>query len=206
MGKSELVLVGVVPDMDLLVDILGCKQASFPMKYLGLPLDEKFKDSSIWNPIIEVERKLSSWKRLYLSKGGKVTLIKSTLSNLPIYFVSLFPILVDVANCLEQLQRNFIWNGMEDDLKIHLVNLSMVCSPIQFGGLGIRNLRCFNEFLLGKWLWRFGTGGETFWRRVIGVKHESEGGAWCSKSVPSPYGVNLWKSIRRGWPNFSRYV
>ena len=47
---------------------------------------------------------------------------------------------------------------------------------------------------------------DAFWRRVIGVKHESEGGAWCSKSVPSPYGVNLWKSIRRGWPNFSRYV
>lgn len=39
MGKSALVLVGVVPDMNLLVDNLGCKQASFPMKYLGLPLE-----------------------------------------------------------------------------------------------------------------------------------------------------------------------
>lgn len=107
---------------------------------------------------------------MYLSKGGKVTLIKSTSSNLPIYFLSLFPILVDVVNCLEQLQQNFIWSGMEDDLKTHLVNLSTVCSPIQFGGLGIRYLRCFKEFLLGKWLWKFGTERDTFWRRVIGVK------------------------------------
>ena len=36
----------------------------------------------------EVERRLAGWKQLYLSKGGKVTLIKSTLSNIPTYFLS----------------------------------------------------------------------------------------------------------------------
>ena len=39
-----------------------------------------------------------SEKCLYLSKGGTVTLIKSTLSNLPTYFVSLFHIPTSVAN------------------------------------------------------------------------------------------------------------
>ena len=69
------------------------------MKYLGLPLGAKFKDKIIWNPILEkIEWRLARWKRLYLSKGGGVTLIKSTLSNLPTYFLSLFPILADVAN------------------------------------------------------------------------------------------------------------
>ena len=80
LGKSELVAVGAVPNMDLLVAVLGCKQGSLPMKYLGLPLGAKFKDKLIWNPIVEkMERKLASWKRLYLSKGGRVTLIKNTL-------------------------------------------------------------------------------------------------------------------------------
>ena len=41
---------------------------------------------------------IGGWKRLYLSKGGRVTLIKSTLSNLPTYFLSLFPISASVAN------------------------------------------------------------------------------------------------------------
>ncbi len=59
-------------------------------------------ETYIWNPIIEgMERRLAGWKRLYHSKGGKVTLIKSTLSSLPTYFLSL--LLVGVAKRLEKL-------------------------------------------------------------------------------------------------------
>ena len=47
MGKSELVPVGVVPNIADMVDGLGCKQGSFPMKYLGLPLGANVKDSSM---------------------------------------------------------------------------------------------------------------------------------------------------------------
>ena len=42
--------MGAVPNMDLLVVVLGCKQGFLPMKYLGLPLEAKFKDKSIWKP------------------------------------------------------------------------------------------------------------------------------------------------------------
>ena len=48
LGKSELVAVGIVPNMALFMAILGCKQGFLPMKYLGLPLGAKFKDKSIW--------------------------------------------------------------------------------------------------------------------------------------------------------------
>jgi hypothetical protein len=37
---------------------------------------------------------------MYLSKGVRVTLIKSTLSNLPTYFMSLLPLPMSVANIL----------------------------------------------------------------------------------------------------------
>ena len=109
LGKLELVLVGVVHNFDLLLNILDCKQGTFPMKYLGLPLRAKFKDKAIWNPILQkMERRLAGWKRLYLSKGGRVTLIKSTLSNLPTYFLSLFPIPAIVTNRIEKFQQNFL--------------------------------------------------------------------------------------------------
>ena len=94
-----MVPVGVVNNIDLFLVVLGYKQDSLPMKYLGLPLGAKFKEKTIWNPILEkMERRLAGWKRLFLSKGGRVTLIKSTLSKLPTYFLSLFPIPASVAN------------------------------------------------------------------------------------------------------------
>ena len=167
LGKSKLVLVGRVHNLDLLLNVLGCKQATLPMKYLGLPLGGKFKDKTIWNPILEkIERRLARWKRVYLSKRGRVPLIKSTLSNLPTYFLSLFPILTAMANRIEKLQRNFLWGGIGDEPKFHFVKCATVCTPIASGGLGIRKVRFFNETLLGKWLWRFGMERAALWRQV----------------------------------------
>ena len=69
LSKSELVLVGMVHRFVLLLNVLGCKQGTLPMEYLGLLLGAKFKDKTIWNPILETQR-LAGWKHLYLSKGG----------------------------------------------------------------------------------------------------------------------------------------
>ena len=155
LAKSKLVPLGEVTNMGELMALLGCSQSSLPMIYLGLPLGTKFKDRAIWNSILErMERKLTCWRCLYLSKGGKITLIRSTLSSLPTYFLSLFP--EDIAIRIERLQRNFLWGGIDESPKFRLVKWAQVCSPLQSGGLGIRNLRVFNQALLGKWLWRYG--------------------------------------------------
>ena len=60
-----------------------------------------------------------------------------------------------VAKCIESIQCDFLWSGIGEEFKHHLVNWPKVCSPIREGGLGIRNLRLFNRALLGKWLWHF---------------------------------------------------
>ena len=91
-GKSEIVLVGEVGNLDALARILCCKVGCLPMTYLGMPLGAHYKDSSIWKPFIErMEKKLSGWKRLYLSKRGRLTLLKSNLAfPLIIYLCLLF--------------------------------------------------------------------------------------------------------------------
>ena len=53
LGKSELVPVGGVHNLEALVGMLGCGQSSLPLKYLGLPLGAKFKDLTVWNPILK---------------------------------------------------------------------------------------------------------------------------------------------------------
>jgi hypothetical protein len=67
---------------------------------------------------------------MYLLKGGKVTLIKSTLANIPTYYMSLFTIPAKVANRIEKLQRDFLWGGLGKEFKYYLVSWSKVCSPI----------------------------------------------------------------------------
>ena len=70
-GKSEIVPVGEVGNLDALATILRCRMGSLPLKYLGMPLGTPYKTASVWNPILErMEKKHSGWKRLYLSKGG----------------------------------------------------------------------------------------------------------------------------------------
>ncbi|XP_030923333.1 uncharacterized protein LOC115950243 [Quercus lobata] len=140
LGKSELVPIGMVHNLDLLLNLLGCKQGTLPMKYLGLPMGAKCKDKLIWNPILEkIERRLAGWKCL-----------------------------------IEKLQRDFLWGGIGDESKFHLVKWSTVCTPIASGGLGIRKVRLFNEALLGKWLWRFGMERDALWRQMIAVKYGCE--------------------------------
>jgi hypothetical protein len=207
LGKSEIVPIGEVEDVEDLASILGCRVSSLPMKYLGLPLGASYKATSIWNDVIEkMERRLAGWKKLYLSKGGRLTLIKSTLSNLPTYYLSLFPIPVGVANRLERLQRNFLWGGIGNEFKFHLVNWARICLPIKSGGLGVRNLIQFNRALLGKWLWRYAMDREALWRLVVETKYDSTRGGWCSKEVMGTFGVGVWKHIRRGWDKFSTFV
>jgi len=62
--------------VDGLAGILGCKDSFIPLKYLGLLLGVFYKSKAIWCIFIEkVEWRLSGWKMMYLSKGGRITLI-----------------------------------------------------------------------------------------------------------------------------------
>jgi hypothetical protein len=207
MRKSELVSVGDVPNLSTLADIMQCRIASLPMTYLGMPLGSSFKSKDIWNPILEkMERRLAGWKSLYLSKGGRLTLLKSTLSSLPTYYLSLFTIPVSVANRIEKIQRNFLWGGKGEVVSPHLVNWDTVCSPVAYGGLGVRKLVPFNKALLGKWLWRFGMEESCLWRRAIATKYGVNEGGWSTKKIRDAHGCGLWRSINSNWAVFASFL
>ncbi|KAG6730835.1 hypothetical protein I3842_01G099500 [Carya illinoinensis] len=91
LGKSGMVSVGAVPGINSLANFLCCRVASLPMKYLHLSLEAMFMARAIWDGVVEkVEKMLVGWKWMYSSKGGRLTLIKSTLSNLPTLFFFFF--------------------------------------------------------------------------------------------------------------------
>jgi hypothetical protein len=166
-----------------------------------------FKSTLIWNPIIEkMERWLAGWKRLYLSTGGRLTLLKSTLSSLPTFYLSLFTIPCSVAKRIEQIQRKFLWGGSDDTFKHCLVKWDTVCSPIAKGGLGVRKLVPFNCAFLDKWLWRFGVEDNRLWKRVLVVCHGAGCGEWSTGWTRDSHGCGIWKGIMLGWTDFSAHL
>ena len=70
---------------------------------------------------------------------------------------------MDIANRIDKLQRNFLWSGIDESPKFRRVKWAQVYSPLKSGALGVWNLRIFNQALLGKWLWRYGTETTHLW-------------------------------------------
>ena len=153
LAKSEILPIGEVEEVDEMAAELGCRMGQLPAVYLGLPLEAPNKASSVWDGVEErVRRRLALWKRQYISKGGRITLIKTTMASMPLYQMSLFRMPKTVARRLEKLQRDFLWGGGNLEKKGHLVNWEVVCAVKEKGGLGLRKLTLLNKALLGKWL------------------------------------------------------
>jgi branched-subunit amino acid transport protein len=96
--------VRYVDDVLGLDGILGCGVVTLPLKYLDLPFGASYKAIHIPDVVIEkIESHLSSWKMLYLSKSDKITLIKSSLSNLPTYFMTILSLPPSIVNRIEKL-------------------------------------------------------------------------------------------------------
>ena len=54
LGKSEVISVGHVANVEALAAILCCKVGSVPMNYLCMPLGASFTAKSMWNSILEL--------------------------------------------------------------------------------------------------------------------------------------------------------
>lgn len=130
----------------------NCPTRSFPIEFLWVPLEGLPSKRDFWNLVIEtVQRKLATWKSNYLSFEGRITLIKSAISNIPIYFLSSFTIPKGIAIKNETLQKQFLCCG-NSDFKPYLISWEIVSRPKEKGGLGIDCTLQRNQALMGKWL------------------------------------------------------
>ncbi|KAK8995707.1 hypothetical protein V6N11_075967 [Hibiscus sabdariffa] len=94
---------------------IGCFMGSLPTEYLGMSLGVRHNSIKLWEPILKkLSTKLVSWKSQLLSLGGRICLVKSVLSSLSIFFMSLLRLPAAITKRITGLVSNFLWGGAID--------------------------------------------------------------------------------------------
>lgn len=200
-SKTKIYQVNKVERWNEIVDFWKSNVGSFPDTYLGLPLGAKYKCVSVWDPLLErFRQRLALWKRRYLSKGGRMVLISSTLLNLPVYMFSSRLVPVTVVEELEKIVRRFFWGSKEGKRKIHLVSYEGICLPRELGGLGFKRVREINLSLLCKWFWRLKE--DRLWVRLLKEKYGTDVGGFFPKMSRLPFGISVWRGLSHALPIF----
>lgn len=124
--------------------------------YLGFHLSSsKLNHSSFTFVIDKVKSRLLFWENKYLSLPRRVTLIKTTLSSLPLHIMHMFKLPDYTLIYLDKLSRNFLWGTTDHKRKMHPISWKTVCAIFTRGGLNLPKAIIRNFSLLMSLAWRF---------------------------------------------------
>ncbi|XP_039687924.1 uncharacterized protein [Medicago truncatula] len=91
---NKSLLVGVNIGESWLLEaasVLNCKVGKILFLYLGLSIGGDPRKLAFWEPVVStIKTRLSGWQSCFLSFGGRLVLLKSVLTSLPVYALSFF--------------------------------------------------------------------------------------------------------------------
>nr|GEZ46329.1 reverse transcriptase domain, zinc finger, CCHC-type [Tanacetum cinerariifolium] len=126
--------------------VIGCLASQFPCTYLGLPIGAKMLRCRNWEPLFDrFQKRLSKWKANSLSFGGRLTLIKSVLGSMSVYYFSTFKAPKKIIHKLEGIRRR--WNKLIS-LKVNILawRVSNKRIPTRYNldrrGIDLHSTRC----------------------------------------------------------------
>jgi hypothetical protein len=140
---------------------------------------------------------MAGWKGKLLSSAGKLTLLKSCLSSIPIYLLSVIKFPKWAIENINSHMANFLWHDQEGKHKYHLANFQSLAQRKEYGGWGITDLDRLNMCLLASWINRYQLSENVIWKQIIDHKYNTSypNIFCCSEVGASPFlrGV-LWAS------------
>ncbi|GJW84461.1 RNA-directed DNA polymerase, eukaryota [Tanacetum coccineum] len=98
-------------------NIIGCSTFSSPFNYLGVKVGMSSSRRKSWDEVLDkISSRLSKWKIKTLSIGGRLTLIKSVLTSLPLYHMSIHKAPMGVLHTKKKEVYSKQTNGIDMEL------------------------------------------------------------------------------------------
>lgn len=112
--KSCLMGVGIGQEtLGCWAKILNWNVDTIPFTYLGLPVGARSNDKKVWKNVVDrVAKRLDRWENGFLSFGGRIVLLRSVLTSLPLYHLSFFKAPSFALNHLKKLFCHFLWGTL----------------------------------------------------------------------------------------------
>ena len=154
--KSTATLIRCEDDTVLpVVESLGCPIVKLPITYLGIPLTIRRPTTAQLLPLVDrVAGRLPTWKAWLMNRAGRLALVKSVLSAIPLHQLLVLAPPKRILRMLERIQRGFLWAGRAEAKGGHChVNWRRVARPRTLGGLGVHDLERTGMALRTRWLW-----------------------------------------------------
>ncbi|GKA51661.1 RNA-directed DNA polymerase, eukaryota [Tanacetum coccineum] len=123
--KSKIMGIGTTQEeVNTATKIIGCTTFSTPFNYLGFKVGSSSTCSRFWDEALaKISSRLSKWKVKTLSIGGRFTLIKSVLSSLPLFQMSVSKTPKDVLHMMESIRRKFFNGADTNENKMSMIGL-----------------------------------------------------------------------------------
>src|SRR3954470_17899597 len=90
-----------------------------------------------------MQRRLTA-SSCFLNQGGKLQLLNSVISSMPICFLCSLHIPAGIIKQLERIQRQCLWRRYGKDSGKSMAAWDLVCRPKRKGGWGVMNLKIQN--------------------------------------------------------------